>query len=108
MLPFASFVRFSHKENLIPDLSVNSVDDVASQVERNRLLVMYPGDVWSDEDGVAAVSELAETRYRRDWSEVAEQPLKSHEPSPMAKISRRRTSAFRTFSRNINIGAPTS
>lgn len=86
VLPFASFVRFSHKENSFMNSSVNSIDDVASQVDRNRLLVMYPGDVWSDEDGVASVSERAETRYRRDWSEVAEQPLKSHEPIPMAKI----------------------
>ena len=66
--------------------SANSIDDVASQVDKSRLLIMYPGDVWSDEDGVTGVSELAEARYRRDWSEVAGQPLKSHEPSSMAKI----------------------
>ena len=86
VLPFASFVRFSHEENSYLNSSVNSLEDVACKVDKSRLLVMYPGDVWSGEDRVVESSEIAKAQYRRDWLEVAKQPLKSHEPTPMAKI----------------------
>jgi len=53
-----SFVRFSHEENSYMNSSVNGVDDIASKVDERRLLVMYPGDVWSGEDGVLGRSEV--------------------------------------------------
>jgi UDP-MurNAc hydroxylase len=86
VLPFASFVRFSHEENSYMNGSVNSVDDIASKVDESRLLVMYPGDVWNNEDDVISGSEVAKSRYRRDWSEITSQPVRSHEPSSMTKI----------------------
>jgi UDP-MurNAc hydroxylase len=45
VLPFASFVRFSHQENSYMNASVNTLDNVAASLDRKRLLVMYPGDV---------------------------------------------------------------
>jgi UDP-MurNAc hydroxylase len=86
ILPFASFMRFSHKENSYMNSAVNSLDDVAAKVDKSRLLVMYPGDVWnSEQDGVGG-SEAAKARYRRDWSQVATQPLTAHESCSMEKI----------------------
>lgn len=86
ILPFASFVRFSHEENSYMNSSVNSLDDVAAKVGRRLLLVMYPGDVWNcEEDGIGG-SEVAMSKYRRDWSEVATQPLRSHDTCSMEKI----------------------
>jgi hypothetical protein len=73
VLPFASFVRFSHEENSYMNSAVNSLDDVAARVDRSRLLVMYPGDVWNGEQGGVGDSEVAKSKYRRDWSEVATQ-----------------------------------
>lgn len=86
VLPFASFVRFSHEENSYLNSAVNTIDDVASKVDQNRLLVMYPGDVWTDEIHGVGDSEIAKAKYRHDWSEVGRQPLKSHEQNSMAKI----------------------
>jgi hypothetical protein len=86
VLPFASFVRFSHGENSYMNSSVNSVDDIAAKVDRSRLLVMYPGDVWNCEQGGVGDSEVAKSKYRRDWSEAATQPLRSHETCSMEKI----------------------
>jgi UDP-MurNAc hydroxylase len=86
VLPFASFVRFSHEENSYLNFSVNSIDDVAAKVDESRLLVMYPGDVWNSENSGISGSEAAKSKYRHDWSEVARQPLRSHETCSMARI----------------------
>jgi UDP-MurNAc hydroxylase len=86
VLPFASFVRFSHEENSYMNSAVNSLDDVAARVDRSRLLVMYPGDVWNGEQGGVGDTEVAKSKYRCDWSEVATQPLTSHDTCPMEKI----------------------
>lgn len=85
VLPFASFIRFSHQENAYMNSEINTADDVAAEVDKNRLLVMYPGDVWSDQDGISG-SELAKSKYRRDLSELGRQSLRSHEPCSMEKI----------------------
>ncbi|MGY4496164.1 hypothetical protein ACVWYH_000091 [Bradyrhizobium sp. GM24.11] len=86
ILPFASFVRFSHQENSYMNSSVNSLDDIAARVDRSRLLVMYPEDVWNCAQGCVSGSEAAKSKYRRDWSDVAAQPLRSHETCAMEKI----------------------
>jgi Beta-lactamase superfamily domain len=86
VLPFASFVRFSHEENSYMNSSVNSLDDIAAKVDRSRLLVMYPGDVWNSEQGGVGNSEVAKSKYRRNWSQVATEPLRSHETCSMEKI----------------------
>jgi UDP-MurNAc hydroxylase len=86
VLPFASFVRFSHEENSYMNSSANSLDDVGTRVDPSRLLVMYPGDVWNCEQGGVGGSKGAKSKYRRDWLEVASQPLRSHETYAMGKI----------------------
>jgi len=86
VLPFASFIRFSHAENAYMNSSVNSLDDVAARVDPKRLLVMYPGDSWDIEHDSVAGSNGAMSMYRADWSRVANQPLKSHDPCPMEDI----------------------
>jgi UDP-MurNAc hydroxylase len=86
ILPFASFIRFSHAENAYMNSAVNSLDEVVARVGKRQLLIMYPGDVWDSANGPFAGIEEALSRYRSDRSEVAAQPLRSHEPVPMEKI----------------------
>jgi hypothetical protein len=66
--------------------SVNCLDDIAAKVDRSRFLVMYPGDVWNCGQGGVGDSELAKLKFQRDWSEVATQPLRSHETYSMEEI----------------------
>jgi hypothetical protein len=86
VLPFASFVRFSHKENAFINTIVNTPGDVAANVDCDKLLVMYPGDSWElggpRYDGTPAAVE----KYQRDWAAVEEQPLKSSETYEMSRI----------------------
>jgi UDP-MurNAc hydroxylase len=94
VLPFASFVRFSHEENSYMNSSVNTLDDIAAKVDQSRLLVMYPGDVWDFEQGGVGDSETAKSKYRHDWSEVAMQPLRSNEMCSIEKLLDRGESAY--------------
>ncbi len=86
VLPFASFIRFSHKENVFINSIVNTIDDVAANVDRNKLLVMYRGDTW--ELGGERFSGTADAieRYRGDWATIGNQHLRSHEPYRMNQI----------------------
>src|SRR5205823_562362 len=69
VIPFASFVRFSHRENAHMNLHVNTIDDVAERVAPSRLVVMYPGDVW-DLSGPFAGTARAVERYRSDFGRI--------------------------------------
>jgi hypothetical protein len=86
VVPFASFVRFSHKENAFINSVVNTIDDVAANVDNNRLLVLYPGDAWElggDRwNGTAAAMD----KYRHSWAGVGAQPLLSSETYAMDQI----------------------
>lgn len=86
ILPFASFIRFSHAENAYMNSAVNSLDEVVARVGKERLLVMYPGDAWDSASGPFNGTDAALSRYRQDWSEVEAQPLRSHEAVSMEKI----------------------
>jgi hypothetical protein len=66
--------------------AVNTLDDIAANVDKSRLLVMYPGDVWDYDQGDVGDSETAKSKYRHDWSEVAMQSLRSHKMCPMEKL----------------------
>ena len=85
VLPFASFVRFSHRENAHLNENVNTVDDIAAVVDAQRLVVMYPGDSW-DLDGAFTGTACAMQRYRADFLRVASLPTKVHEPVPLKKL----------------------
>ena len=86
ILPFASFIRFSHVENSYLNSAVNSLDEVVARTGKERLLVMYPGDVWDSTLGPFKDTDDALARYRQDSSNVEAQPLRSHEAVPMEKI----------------------
>jgi UDP-MurNAc hydroxylase len=86
VLPFASFVRFSHQENAYMNTEVNTLDDVAARVDRDKLLVMYPGDSWEFDNDLFHQTAAAMGKYRRDWMSVGEQPLVSHEKHEMRRI----------------------
>jgi hypothetical protein len=85
VIPFASFVRFSHRENAHMNLQVNTVDDVVARVDPSRLVVMYPGDEWDLSEPFAGV-QRAVARYRKDFRQVKDLPVKSHEVVPMEKV----------------------
>lgn len=62
VVPFASFVWFSHEENEYLNDSVNHVADVARFIRERggRPLVFYPGDVWTEgeeHDNAASVTK---------------------------------------------------
>jgi UDP-MurNAc hydroxylase len=86
VLPIASFVRFSHKENAFINSVVNTIDDVAERIDPDRLVVMYPGDSWELDSGRFAGTDIAKDKYRRAWSEATSQRLKENEPSDMPRI----------------------
>lgn len=85
VIPFASFVRFSHQENAHMNLQLNSIDDVAERVDPSRLVVMYPGDVW-DLSGPFAGTPRAVAAYREDFRRIKDFPVRTHEVVAIEKI----------------------
>lgn len=85
VIPFASFVRFSHVENAHMNSHVNTVDDVAERVDPTRLVVMYPGDTW-DLHGPFTGTQRAIALYREDFRRISELPTRTHETVPLAKV----------------------
>ena len=79
VVPFASFVRFCHEENVYLNQDANRVEDVAALIEREtsaKAVVLYPGDVW--EPGRTHDSARAIERYQEDWRRAeTEAPIKS-------------------------------
>jgi hypothetical protein len=82
--------QFSHKENAFINSVVNTIDDVAANVDNNRLLVMYPGDTWElggdrwNEHSVAAARsgrtfgwQHSPAWVRWSRSDVADEPASS-------------------------------
>ena len=65
---------------------MNTLDDIPAKVDQSRLLVTYRGDVWDFEQGSVGDRETAKSKYRHDWSEVAMQPLTSHEMCSIGKL----------------------
>jgi len=85
VIPFASFVRFSHRENAHMNLQVNTIDDVAERVNPSRLVVMYPGDVW-DLSGPFLGTQRAVEAYREDFGRIKGLSLRTHDVVAMEKI----------------------
>ena len=55
IIPFASFVRFCHKDNYYMNDQMNKIEDVENFIERNTdssPIVLYPGDEWSGEETI--------------------------------------------------------
>lgn len=85
VIPFASFVRFSHAESAHLNLGLNTIDDVAERVPPPRLTVMYPGDRWTI-DAPFAGTAAAMDRYRADAIAIPDLPLTTHDPVPVADV----------------------
>ena len=71
VIPFASFVYFSHAENFYLNDEVNSIrrtyDFLVTQASA-KALVMYPGDEWfvgSEAESMSAIS-----KYENDWKKA--------------------------------------
>ena len=85
VIPFASFVRFSHQENAHMNLHVNTIDDVAKRVDPSQLVVMYPGDAW-DLSGPFPGTRRAVEAYRKDFASIKDLPVKTHEVVAIEKV----------------------
>lgn len=73
IVPFASFVWFSHEENFFHTPAMNQVADIAQFIERDlscNAVVMYPGDTWTY--GEPHDNEPACRRYAADFERVVE------------------------------------
>lgn len=75
VVPCASFVRFSHEENVFMNDSVNDIGAVHDIIAKTgaKPVVLYPGDLWavgSPHDSARAIS-----RYRQDWEASRTVPL---------------------------------
>tara|TARA_Y100000590_G_scaffold358755_1_gene414285 strand:- start:6146 stop:7480 length:1335 start_codon:yes stop_codon:yes gene_type:complete len=50
IIPFASFVQFSHKDNFYMNDEMNKIQDVENFIKSNTdstPVILYPGDIWS-------------------------------------------------------------
>ncbi len=49
VLPFASFIYFSHRENRYMNDAINTIDDAVATIEQTsaKPMVLYPGEPWS-------------------------------------------------------------
>ncbi len=71
VLPFASFVWFSHAENFYHNADMNRVADIARWIEdslKRSAVVLYPGDAWEvgDEHDWRPAAE----KYSRDINDI--------------------------------------
>jgi len=75
IVPFASFIRFSHENNSYMNLEMNKVDEASEFIEKNtsaKSIVLYPGDKWivgNDYDNSKSLE-----RYAEDYN-YSEKPL---------------------------------
>lgn len=75
IVPFASFVRFCHEENVYLNRDMNRVDEVARFIEANTsatAVVLYPGDVWTV--GTPHDNAPAIRRYLADLEQAEREP----------------------------------
>lgn len=85
VMPFASFIRFCHRENAHMNLQANTVDDVARHVDASRLVVMYPGDVW-DLGAPFTGTTRAMQKYREDFGRIKDLRLTTHDAVTLEKV----------------------
>ncbi len=87
VIPFASFVYFSHHENRYMNKWVNTPDYVCEQLKgaQSTVQFLYNGDSWSSEDGFTSNGDSLE-RYRRDFSTISDRSFISHPSFPLEEI----------------------
>jgi UDP-MurNAc hydroxylase len=75
VIPFASFVWFSHQENYYLNEGMNRVGDIAEYLAKEfhvEPVVLYPGDTW--EVGAPHDSTAALQQYEEDYAKVFANP----------------------------------
>jgi len=76
VVPFASFVWFSHEENAFMNNAVNRIEDIVQDLQRKtpaKPVVMYPGDSWQPGVGAEPTAQ-AIARYTEDYESIANRP----------------------------------
>jgi hypothetical protein len=88
VVPFASYIYFSHADNFYMNDHVNQIDVVADflATEMNRIpIVLYPGDEWFSEDLHDNSNAIA--RYKIDFSKKLQAgPTQEAETSDLERI----------------------
>jgi hypothetical protein len=87
IIPFASFVYFSHTENRYMNRWVNTPDYVCEQLKdvKSKVQFLYNGDSWSSENGFSLSGDPLE-RYRRDFLTIGDRPFTTHPSSSLSEI----------------------
>jgi hypothetical protein len=87
MIPFASFVYFSHLENRYMNKWVNTPDYVCDQLQnvRCKLHFLYNGDSWSSQEGFALNGDPLK-RYKRDFETLEERTYISHASTSLDEL----------------------
>lgn len=87
IIPFASFVYFSHNENRYMNKWVNTPDYVCEQLKDVKSVVqfLYNGDSWSSDNGFYLNGDPLE-RYRRDFRTIEGRLFISHPSSSLNEI----------------------
>ena len=86
VIPFASFVYFSHEENFFCNDAVNTVRDAHAFIAENTdatPVVLYPGDQWIV--GQDADSRVSLSAYDKDY-DLSARPLRRTESVPVDEL----------------------
>lgn len=85
VVPFASFVYFSHEENRYMNDAVNSVDDAVAAINRTpaKPMVLYPGDAWVAGTGFDSSAACQSWRDAFDLGNLA---FRTSTPVPRAEL----------------------
>ena len=113
IIPFASFVRFCHKDNYYMNDQMNKIEDVENFIEKNTNsspVVLYPGDEWSGEEKTD--NSIPIKKYQIDSQKNMElsitsniieyEELKKSSLSYIENIKKRNNWAFVVFLHKIN------
>lgn len=85
VIPFASFVRFSHVENSFMNAAINQVGNIVERLGQQRAVVLYPGDSWEVSKPWDA-TPAALSRYQADYELLDAQPLREHVPKTFDEV----------------------
>lgn len=87
LIPFASFVYFSHAENRYLNRWINTPDYVCAQLNDLpcRVQFLYNGDSWSTNRGFSFARDPL-VRYQRDFGAIADRSFTSHPSYPLSEI----------------------
>jgi hypothetical protein len=86
VIPFASFVYFSHEENNYLNDSMNTIRTSYDHLKNagSEVVVLYPNERW--EIGQKHDSEASIRKYEKDYATVPERPLRKPEKVELSKI----------------------